>query len=242
MWERLYAATKDARIYQSGRKASPTLESQYNFAMNPATPPSFTRHRSVGWWIALGLGLLLTPLVLLGVGAISMLTLDRDAALLRREVMAATEAKWHTKVQLDLGWVTLGAVRTGLRFIHHEHIAEARMALQAVRRASVGVYERDSQGKDVSREVLLAHTDQTMGKRGWTRLVGVINKDESVLIYVSGERDSDSRLDLCLAIVNGKELVVVSTNVDADALVELAVQYIPQDKLRTKLKLAKLGF
>src|SRR5438046_994281 len=109
--------------------------------MNPAIAPESKSRRRLGWWIALGFGLLLIPPVVLGVGVLSMLRLDRDAAALKREVMAASDAGWHTKVQLSVGWVTLGALRTGLCFIQHEHVDEARLALRSVRRASVGVYE-----------------------------------------------------------------------------------------------------
>lgn len=211
--------------------------------MNSATPPpAQPSRRRVGWWIVLGLGLLLTPLVVLGVGAISMLRLDRDAAFLRREVMTASDAKWHTKVQMSVGWATLGALRTGLRFIQAEHMDEARLALKAVRRASVGVYERNSGSEDFSCGQLFARTDKAMLKRGWTRLVGVAEDNETVLIYTSEDIGSSNRIDLCLAVVNDNQMVVVSTNVDAAVLSELAEMHLPKGDLRNKLKLAKLNF
>ncbi len=210
--------------------------------MNPATPPASPARRHVGRWIALGLVLLLSPFVVLGVGAISMLTLDSDAAVLRREVMAATDANWHTKVQLDIGGITLGAVRTGLRFVHHEHMDEARLALHAVRSASVGVYERDSNEAGWSRAQLFTRTDEMMKQRGWTRLVGVADGRETVLIYTSDVSGTDSRIGLCLAVVDGQELVVVSTKVDAGVLAELAAKHMPKDGLREKLRTVKLNF
>lgn len=210
--------------------------------MNLVAPPPVTRRRSVGWWIALGVGLLLTPLVVLGFGVISMLTLDRDAAFLRREVMAASDAKWHTKVQVSAGWMTLGAVRTGLRFIQAEHMDDARLAMKAVRRASVGVYECRSDRDDLSLEQILNRTDKAMQKRGWSRLVGVAEHDETVLIYTSEDFGSSTRLDICLAVVDGNQLVVVSTNVDASVLAELAERHIPKDGLRGRLQHVKLSF
>jgi hypothetical protein len=210
--------------------------------MNPVPPPLVARRRSVGWWVALGLGLLLTPVIVVGVGVLSMLTLDRDAAFLRHEVMAATDAKWHTKVQLSAGWITLGAVRTGLQFIRAEHMDEARLAMQAVRRVSVGVYESNVRNTNIARGQLFARTDEMMQKRGWTRLVGVAENNETVLVYTSEDPGSSSRIDLCLAVVDGKQMVVVSTNVDASALAELAERHIPKDGLRGKLKHAKLSF
>lgn len=205
-------------------------------------PPSHQPRRRVGWWVALGLGLLVTPLVLLGVGVISMLTLDRDAAFLRREVMAASDGKWHTKVQVSAGWITLGAVRTGLRFIQAEHMDDARLAMKAVRHASVGVYECRSDRDDLSLEQILNRADKAMQKRGWSRLVGVAEHDETVLIYTSDDIGSSSCIDICLAVVDGNQLVVVSTNVDASVLAELAERHIPKDGLRGKLQHVKLSF
>jgi hypothetical protein len=208
--------------------------------MNPTVPTTIKSRRSVGWWVALACGLLLTPFLLLGVGVLSMLTLDRDAAFLRREVMASTDAKWHTKIQVSAGWMTLGAIRTGLKFIQAEHIDEARLALKAVRSASVGVYESTSRPSDLELGKLFNRTDRTMQDRGWTRLVGVAERNQTVLVYTSDAMGSDSRIDLCIAVLDGRQMVVVSTNVDAATLAQLAEKHLPKDGLRDKLNQAKL--
>ncbi len=76
--------------------------------------------------------------------------------------------------------------------------------------------------------------------RGWTRLIGVIDGKQNVLIYTS-DRGSGDRIDLCLAVVDGKELVVVSTRVDADALAKLVAKHAPAD-FKSKLRFSKLSF
>lgn len=208
--------------------------------MNPENLTPISPRRSFGRWIVAGLVIVMTPVVILGVAAWSLLTLNRDAALLRREVMTATGSDWHTKVQMDLGWVTLGTVRTVLHFVHHEHIEDARLALSAVRSASVGVYERNDGDRNISVEKLFGRTDQLMRDRGWTRLVGVAEGKQNVLIYTS-DHSSGDRVDLSIAVVDGRELVVVSTRVDAEALTQLVRKHMPED-FKAKLKLAKLNF
>lgn len=208
--------------------------------MNPEKLNPISPRRSFGRWIVAGLVIVMTPVVILGVAAWSLLTLNRDAALLRREVMTATGSDWHTKVQMDLGWVTLGTVRTVLHFVHHEHIEDARLALSAVRSASVGVYERNDGDRNISVEKLFGRTDQLMRDRGWTRLVGVAEGKQNVLIYTS-DHSSGDRVDLSIAVVDGRELVVVSTRVDAEALTQLVRKHMPED-FKAKLKLAKLNF
>jgi len=210
--------------------------------MNPAVASQSTPRRRYGRWIALGLVVLVTPLVVVGIGILSMLTLDRDATVLRREVMAASDATWHTKVQLSVGWITLSAVRTGMGFVRHEHMDEARLALQAVRSASVGVYERKANRGELSLEQLFNKTDQTMRKRGWTRLVGVAEDNKTVLVYAADDMDRGNRVDLCVAVMDGRELVVVSTQVDGSVLMDLAALHLPKGGLRGELKTAQLGF
>lgn len=196
--------------------------------MNPANSPvpSAPRRRRIWPWV---LGLCLAPWALIAVVVASYVTLDRDVAVLRREVMHATGADWHTKVQCSVGRVTIGAVRAGLVFVPKPEIDDARLALAAVKHVSVGVYERGEGKLVLSREQLFSDTDRVMQQRGWTRLVGVAeHHDEAVLVYVPEDFDDDEPVDICLAVVNDRELVVCSTTLDADSLSELVAKHTPE--------------
>ncbi len=206
--------------------------------MNPVSQTPTPRRRKIWPWV---LGLCFAPFVILAVVAASILTLDRDAAVLRQHVMAATDNGWSTKVQMSLGRITLGAVRTGLGFVHHKDIEDAQLALSAVRHASVGVYERTPGRADWSRQQLFAEADKAMQKRNWTRLVGVADKKDMVLIYVPQDIDPDDPVEICLAVVNDKELVVVSTCVDASVLAELVAKHSADD-VKNRLHFAKFRF
>ncbi len=208
--------------------------------MNP-TPQTTVPHSPISRWVLLGVALCLAPFVVLGLIAASYLTLDRSAATLRKQVMAATDAGWSTKIQLSLGGLTLGVVRSGLSFVHGRDMDDARLALAAVRRASVGVYERTAGSADWSREQLFINTDQAMAKRGWARLVGVAEHNDTVLVYVPQNLKQDEPVEICVAVVNGREIVVVSTSVDADKLGELAARHVPAD-VKHQLHLARLKY
>lgn len=208
--------------------------------MNSATPPPLKPQRSLARWMLFLIVMLVAPVVIVGVGVASMFTLNGDATVLRREVMAATEADWDTKVQVSVGRFTLGAVRTGLSFVQAEHMDDARLALSAVRHASVGVYEKSSRDNRWSREQLLARTDERMRKRGWTRMVGVTENNEAVLVYTSDRLDHGDRMDLCIAVVDGNEMVIVSTRVDAAQLMKLVERHMPEGGFGKKVKLTKL--
>lgn len=196
--------------------------------MNPTTPQTSAAPRRRIWpWV---LGICLAPFVIMAVAVASYVTLDSDAAALRRHVMEATNADWHTKVQCSVGRITLGAVRGGLLFVNKPEVADARLALAAVKHASVGVYERRQQNGEWSREQLFVDTDLAMKKRGWTRLVGVSDRAEAeaVLIYTPDDLDAGDPIDICIAVVNNRELVVVSTTVDPDTLAELVERHTPE--------------
>ena len=171
--------------------------------------------------------------------ACSFLILDRDADVLRKQVMSGTAGGWQTKIQLSLGRVSLGAVRTGLAFVHHEKIADAKLALKAVKAANVGVYQRDpAEGETWSREHFLTNTDQAMGKRGWVRLVGVMDKQDTVLVYVPAHFDADGPVDICVSVLSHRELVVVSATVDAAGLAALVEKHAG-DGFKRGFKLAR---
>ncbi|MDB6164889.1 MAG: hypothetical protein JWQ83_29 [Lacunisphaera sp.] len=197
--------------------------------------------RRIWRWVLIGVGLCLAPWLALAVVVASYLTLDRDVAVLRQHVMAATGASWCTKVQMSVGRTTLGAVGAGLDFVHHRDMADARLALSAVHSASVGVYERTSGTANVSRGQLFNETDRAMEARGWTRLVGVSDRKDTVLIYVPQDMEGDGPIDICMAVLSGKELVVTSTSVDASALAELVAKHAGED-MQGHLRFAKLRF
>lgn len=207
--------------------------------MNTPVPQTSAPRRRVWPWVFLAAGICLTPFVLLGIVAASFLTLDRDVRVLRGHVMDATHAGWDTKVQVSVGGITLGAIRQGLRFVDHKDIDDARLALKAVRYASVGVYERSAKNVTWSREELFTETDQAMQKRGWTRMVGVVDKDDTVLIYIPTDMKETGPVDICLAVVSGKELVVASTSVDPEALSALVAKHAGED-VKKHLRFSKL--
>ena len=129
--------------------------------MNSAVSIVGRPHRILRWAL-IGVGLCLAPIAVLTLVVASDLSLERDAVVLRREVMAATGTQWHSKVQVSVGRATLNAVNFGLGFVRDNRAADARSALTAVRRASVGVYDRPVGDLSVRREKLLRNTDQAM--------------------------------------------------------------------------------
>lgn len=202
--------------------------------------PSAPRRRRWPWVV----GFCLAPFAVLALVAMSTLSLDRDAAALRRHVIEATDSHWRTKVQVSVGGLTLGAVRAGLAFVRHKDIEKARLGLQAVSHASVGVYQRESVEGVFALGKLLAETDRAMHQRGWSRLLAVGGKRETVLAYVPRQAGEGEVLKVCLAVLKDRELVVVSVDLKADPLAELAELQLSEElsgKFRRHLRPARPG-
>jgi hypothetical protein len=179
---------------------------------------SITPKRRRRWpWIVLAI--LLTPIVLVAGAALNYLTLDREASVLRHQVMRATEAQWDTTIQFSIGRPTFAVVRSCFAAFPSEKTVEARRALRAVRSASVGVYQLRSEAAIQSRNELMNSADAVMRGRGWERAVGVKDGSTTVMIFVPQASNQEGRV--CLAVVDGSEIVVVSARLDADALSEL---------------------
>lgn len=186
------------------------------------------------------LGFCLAPIVVLGAIVYSVFTLDRDAAVLRQKVVAATRADWKTKVQLSAGQLAIGLVRTGFSLVDSKEIADAKLALRAVTSASVGVYERKSKAVGAwSRQQLLVDTDEAMRRRGWVRLIGVVEQKDTVLIYGPADYEATDSIDICLSVVNERDLVVVSATIRPAELAELVEKHAgdqwPQGLKRVRL-------
>ncbi len=157
-------------------------------------------------------------------GAYNLLTLSREATALRRGVLDAYAGGSSTRFQLSLDGAALGLLRTGLIFAPLPD--EARLALKSVRKASVGVYELNDA---MSRSNLMGRADAVMLARGFSRIIGVVEDDETVLIYVPDDTDADT-LDVCLAVMDGRELVVVSARVASEPLMKLIEQKLPRGR------------
>lgn len=192
--------------------------------MNPSVSIPGSRRRILRWFL-IGIGLCLTPFAILVIAAASYFVLDRDTVALREQVMRATDARWHTQVQMSLGNATINAVNFGLHFVRTKNGADVCNVLAAVKRVSVGIYECKPSSSRGWPEQFLADTDRVMQKRGWSRLISVVGENNSVLIYVPQDRNGEETMEVCLAGVSRHELVVATARLDASALAELVNHY-----------------
>lgn len=178
-------------------------------------PPS--RWKRIFLWVGL---LIAGSVAVLAGAAVYTFTLDRDARVLRRSICDSLGAKIESTIEVRVSEPLIAATRLGLRW-SHEVPEQARVALAALRSASVGVYHV-KKPSPAERADALVRAQDAMEKNGWSRIVGVNDHDTTVLVYAPAVMRSSGAQRVCVAVIDGDKLIVVSARGDISQLAELA--------------------
>jgi hypothetical protein len=184
------------------------------------------RRRVWPWILAILVAICMLPVFLIA----THIGLNREAKMLRDELKTATGSTWSTRVQLSSGPFLIPVARAVVSFCNVDE--EARHALAAVRSASVGVYEIDEAGEGEGLVPALASLDKRMQRKGWERLVTVIDGGENVVIYAQAGDSWNGRMKICVGVVTGKELVAVSASLRPEELMPVIDKHLKQAKHR----------
>src|SRR6266550_4117947 len=166
--------------------------------MKPISTRNVRRHR-------IGIAL---AVALVSVGVTGCFKVSNDVGALRDSVMKAAHAEREERIEIGVGPLTLNLARAGLAFVDLE--PEARTVLHAVRSAEVGVYKLRGERQKLNHASMLSAADKAMAGRGWDRVVGVMNENEFVAIYVPRQAGSTRNVKVCFVVMNRQELVVAS--------------------------------
>ena len=188
--------------------------------MSPTTTvQSRSAKSSAGYFILAG------SLLFLGfcaIGVVGIFQLGSEATVLRETVMGSVPGQWDKKIALRVGGITTALVRGGSRFFHLP--PEPRAALDALHGAEVGVYNLREEPGNVERGAILNNMDKAMVRRGWQRVVGVVEGRQLVAVYVPQKGVSEKRMRCCVAVLNERDLVVVSARGNLEPLLAIAHQ------------------
>jgi len=165
--------------------------------------------------------MLLIPLVVLGVialGVASYFHLSSDTRALRNGLMKASGVEWRQHIGLNIGRGTFGVVRTGLSFVPLDPKAQA--AIQAARGVEVGIYELSPGAKAPDGAAMLAGADKVLNARGWERVVGVLDGEDLVGVYLPREAILAQQVKCCVMVFDGRQMVLVSARANVEPLLE----------------------
>lgn len=190
--------------------------------MNSSPAPTLIRTRTTHLWLWIVLAVLFLLPVMLVVGVTSYFRLSSDTKALRNGLIKSSGAEWRQRIALNVGSLTLGAVRTGMSFAPLD--AKARAALEAVRGAEVGIYQLASGTEPPDCATMLAAADTAMTARGWDRVVGVIDGDNLVTVYISEKTTSARQIECCVMVFDGRQVVLVSAQANLQPLLQIALE------------------
>lgn len=202
------------------RAQSEADRTQTTMTPNSIPPPARRRTRW-GLFVVVVMTLLLLPVALLGVGVVRCLHVNRDTGALRNSVLKSASGEWDKTIEISTGPVMWGLARAGLAFV--DVPVEARTALRAIRGAEVGVYRLHEGSTPPNYAASLVETDKTMTARGWSRLVGVLERDQMVAIYVPEDTRTARDLRVCLVVLTDRDMVIASARSNLEPLLELAL-------------------
>ena len=179
------------------------------------------------------LGAIVLFLMMCAIGVVGMFQLGSEATLLRKTLMSSVAGIWDKKIAIRVGGITTALVRGGSRFFNLP--PEPRAALDALHGAEVGVYNLREEPGYVERGPILTRADKAMAARGWDRVVGVVQENNLVAIYMPHKKASAGNIRCCLMVFSGRDLVVVSARGNVEPLLALAEKHIEPDLKRSLL-------
>ena len=94
----------------------------------------------------------------------------------------------------------------------------------------VGVYELQKQPRQADYRAVLAAADQTMSRRGWERIVGVLEGEQCVAIFVPQKKFSLENTACRVLVLNERDLVIVSARGNLTSLLDVASKQLADKK------------
>lgn len=164
--------------------------------------------------------------LVLAVKVAGVFFLTREARTLQAAVVEASAWRVDPQIQLSVGPGMLAVGRVAAAWMG-DVPKEVRQALGTIERASVGIYQLHDSRLVANRAALLAATDRKMAGRGWSRVVAVVDGGDTVLVYAPDDAEDLNRVRLCVAVYNGRELVVVSAQARTASLAEWVRPHLP---------------
>ncbi|MHB1309693.1 MAG: hypothetical protein ACYC23_21690 [Limisphaerales bacterium] len=158
---------------------------------------------------------------LLALGTTGCLKVSSTAATLRDTVADAAALEYDQRIEIRVGLITTSLARLAVNVVDVD--PDARLALRALRGAEVGVYR--IRGQAGERSSVLDRVDEAMTHKGWQRIVGVMNPNELVAVFVPENVRTARNVEVCVLVLNEREMVVVGARGDLEPLMEMAMSH-----------------
>lgn len=146
-------------------------------------------------------------------------TVGSDLRSARNAVLRDAHLRFTHRIEATARPWLVSAARFGLGFAPLD--PDARLAIQSIRGAEVGVYELTARPNEPDRRDLFKSLNVRMEERGWTRTVAVYDRDDMVMVYTPAKELSASKVEAFVIVLNDRQLVMVSGKGNLEPIVDL---------------------
>ena len=142
-----------------------------------------------------------------------------DTQALRDVALKLQTAEAEEKIEMGVGFFTVGLAKLGARFV--ELPPEVRGILGSVDGVECSVYEL--RGGESNFAEVLSKADESMEKRGLDRVVGVLEREQLIAVYVPRKMKSHRDMSISVMVLTKRELICASARGDLDSVMQLAI-------------------
>jgi hypothetical protein len=171
------------------------------------------------WLLRIFLGSFVLALAAPVAVAFAVLNVSGDLRVLRNAAIHGDGAQWKRQVEVSVGALPLWAARCVLPFTPAP--PEAQQALSAVRSVEVSLHELRKSEPDRAR--IMREADEKMRKRGWDRVVGVLDRETAVAVYAQPQSGSGGNVKVSVLVLDGKQMVAVTGRAKLQPIFDLAM-------------------
>jgi hypothetical protein len=122
------------------------------------------------------------------------------------------------KIEFGAGFFTVGLAKLGTRFVDMPD--EVKTILGSAKGVECSVYR--VRGRQHKFAEVLCRADEAMDKQDAERVVGVINGEQLIAVYVPRSADDIRNMSMSVLVLTKRDLICATARGDLDAVIELA--------------------
>lgn len=159
--------------------------------------------------------------------AVAIFHVSGDTRALRNAAIHGDGAQWQKQVEANVGFLPLSIARIVLPFTPAP--PEAQQAFSAIRSVEVSFHELRGSKPDLAR--ILRDADEDMRKRGWDRVLGVVEKANVFAIYVTPDSGPAGKVKASILVIDGRQMIAATGRANLQPIMDLAVSKAEEHRL-----------
>ena len=145
-------------------------------------------------------------------------------SVLRKSIESSVEHTIHPRFSFNAGFLIFGLARTTCSFLSVP--PEITVGLQTIRGVETSICQWDTMLKPRDYVPVIEKVDKDMQRRGWERMVTVIEEGVLVLVFNTTKNQSPKDQQYCVVVSEGNTLILASVRGNWNPLMAYASRSI----------------